>query len=255
MLAVLSPAKTLDFETPAATRRGTQPEFLGEARLLAGQLRKLSADKLAELMSISDRLAGDVREYFDEWRGEGKKPALLAFQGDVYQGLEAGDFSAEDLAFAQDHLRILSGLYGLLRPLDRIEPYRLEMGTKLATPRGKTLYDFWGDRLTMTINRALAKRPERVLVNLASNEYFSAIAPKQLDARIVTPSFKDYKGGTYKIVSFFAKKARGQMARFLVKNRLTDPQELKDFRAGGYRFNQKLSDGDNWVFTRKQPSR
>jgi len=252
MLAVLSPAKTLDFNPQSLTRRGSQPELLDDARLLAAKLQTLSPAKFAKLMGISERLSAEVHGYFTDWKGEGTKPAILAFQGDVYQGLEAGDFTAEDFAFAQDHLRILSGLYGVLRPLDRIEAYRLEMGTKLTTPRGKTLYDFWGDKITTLINRALAKQKDDVLVNLASNEYFRAIDPKQLQATVITPAFKEYRSGGYKILSFFAKKARGQMARYLIKNQLTQPEDLQNFREDGYRFNPQLSSDTNWVFTRKQ---
>lgn len=252
MLAVLSPAKTLDFGKQTLTRRSSTPELLPEAKRLAGRLKELSREDFAELMGISERLADNVHEYYDGWKGVGRKPAILAFRGDVYQGLAADDFTADDFDFAQEHLRILSGLYGALRPLDSIEPYRLEMGTKLATERGKSLYEFWGTRVTEAVHRAIKKQKDGVLINLASNEYFRAIAPAQLDATVITPAFKDYQGGRYKILGFFAKKARGQMARFLVKNRLADPTALKKFDANGYRFNAELSNDTQWVFTRKR---
>lgn len=252
MLAVLSPAKTLDFTRQRLTRCGSQPELLDDARLLAAHLQKFTPPKFAKLMTISDRLSTEVHRYFSDWQGQGIKPAILAFQGDVYQGLAADDFTAEDFAFAQDHLRILSGLYGVLRPLDRIEAYRLEMGTKLATPRGQTLYDFWGDKVTTLINRALAKQKDDVLVNLASNEYFRVVDTEQLQGTVITPAFKEYRSGGYKILSFFAKKARGQMARYLIKNQLSNPEDLKNFREDGYRFNAELSSETNWVFTRRQ---
>jgi cytoplasmic iron level regulating protein YaaA (DUF328/UPF0246 family) len=252
MLAVLSPAKTLDFEKQTLTRRSSTPELLPEAKRLAGRLKEFSREDFAELMGISERLADNVHEYYHRWEGRGRKQAILAFRGDVYQGLEADDFTADDFAFAQEHLRILSGLYGALRPLDLIEPYRLEMGTKLVTPRGKSLYEFWGTQVTEAVNRAIKEQKGDALINLASNEYFRAIAPAELDATVITPAFKDYKGGRYKILSFFAKKARGQMARYLVKNRLANPADLKGFDTDGYRFNAELSSDTQWVFTRKR---
>lgn len=251
MLVVLSPAKTMDFAAQKLTRKSSTPEFLAEAEELAAAAKKLSPKQLGKLMAISERLADGVYENFAAWQGKGLKPAVLAFQGDVYQGLRAETFAADDFAFAQEHLRILSGLYGVLRPLDKIEPYRLEMGADLKNTRGKNLYKFWGDAPTGAIRRALAKQKDDVLVNLASQEYFGVLDPEQLNARIITPAFKDFKNGSYKFMSYFAKRARGAMARYLVTQRVSEPEEIKRFDGDGYRFNAELSRGDEWVFTRK----
>lgn len=210
-------------------------------------------------MGISDKLAGLNAARFAEWHTpftpENAKPAVQAFQGDVYLGLEAETFSDDDNAFAQQHLRILSGLYGLLRPLDLIQPYRLEMGTKLANPAGKDLYAFWKDTLTEALDRAVAESGTPVLVNLASNEYFKAIDAKRLEARVITPVFKDEKNGQLKIISFYAKKARGLMSAWMIRQRLDDPEGLKEFDVAGYRFNATLSEGDTLVFTRREDQR
>ena len=227
MLSVISPAKTLDFETPATTTRHTQPDFLTRSRELIGILRDLSPRQISELMGVSDKIAGLNAARFAEWQTpftpDNAKPAAQAFQGDVYVGLEAERFDDDDNAFAQDHLRILSGLYGLLRPLDLIQPYRLEMGTKLANPAGKDLYAYWKEELTSALDQAVAASGSPVLVNLASNEYFKAIDAKRLRARVITPVFKDEKNGQYKIISFYAKKARGLMAAWMIHQRLDDP--------------------------------
>ena len=258
MLAVISPAKTLDFETPPLTGRFSCPDFLDHSQLLINKLKRLSGKKLISLMSISRDLAILNSQRYQEWNPpftrENSKQALMAFKGDVYTGFELESFQEEDFGYAQDHLRILSGLYGLLRPLDLIQPYRLEMGTKLPTRRGKDLYRFWGTIPTKALNDALEESQSEVLLNLASNEYFTAVKTKEIKGRIVTPIFKDKSSGQYKVVSFFAKKARGTMSDYMVRNRITDPEALKEFRGLGYEFNSKLSDGDQWTFTRDQAS-
>ncbi|MDN3555411.1 peroxide stress protein YaaA [Halomonas maura] len=259
MLSVISPAKTLDFETPATTARHTQPDFLTRSRELIGILRDLSPQQIGELMGVSDKIAGLNAARFAEWQTpftpDNAKPAAQAFQGDVYVGLEADRFDDDDNAFAQDHLRILSGLYGLLRPLDLIQPYRLEMGTKLANPAGKDLYAYWKESLTAALDQAVADSGSPVLVNLASNEYFKAIDARRLQARVITPVFKDEKNGQYKIISFYAKKARGLMAAWMIRERLADAEALKDFDVAGYRFNAALSQSDSLVFCRDERDR
>ncbi|WP_280567813.1 peroxide stress protein YaaA [Chromohalobacter sp. 296-RDG] len=255
MLSVISPAKTLDFKTSPTTATYTQPEYLEQSAELIEILRDYSPQRLSELMGISDKLAGLNAARFAEWAPpfspENAKPAVQAFQGDVYMGLDAPSFSERDNQEAQQRLRILSGLYGLLRPLDLIQPYRLEMGTKLANPAGKDLYAFWRERLTQGLSRAVEESGSPVLVNLASNEYFKAIDAKRLTCRVITPVFKDEKNGQFKSISFYAKKARGLMAAWMIRQRVDDPEDLKRFDVGGYRFNSSLSDGDTWVFTRR----
>ncbi len=240
MLAVISPAKTLDFGSQCLTKRHSTPEFLEDSEVLVDKLAKTSKPKLKALMGISDKLAALNYERFREWSPpftpENAKQALLAFKGDVYTGFDCEAWGAADFTFAQRHLRILSGLYGVLRPLDLIQAYRLEMGTDLATRRGKDLYAFWGAKITGALNEAIAASKSGVLVNLASNEYFSAVRPAMIDAEVVTPVFKDLKNGQYKIISFFAKKARGMMADFIVRGRAKTPADLEGFTGGGYRF-------------------
>lgn len=256
MLLVVSPAKNLDFESPLATDVYTQPELLNDSEELMAICRELTPAQISSLMSISDKLGGLNAARFGEWSQpfttENARPAVLAFNGDVYTGLDAGSFSAQDFTFAQQHMRILSGLYGLLKPLDLMQAYRLEMGTKLANNRGKNLYEFWGNIITERLNAALAEQGDDVLVNLASTEYFKSVNKKLLKADIITPNFKDWKNGQYKIISFFAKKARGLMARYIIENKLTDIEQLKDFDLAGYQFNADFSKGNDWVFTRKQ---
>ncbi|WP_136255471.1 peroxide stress protein YaaA [Onishia niordana] len=256
MLSVISPAKTLDFETPPSTDTYSQPDYLEQSRELVGVLRDYSPQQLSELMGISDKLAGLNAARFTEWEApftpENAKQAAQAFQGDVYVGLDAASFSEDDNAFAQDHLRILSGLYGMLRPLDLILPYRLEMGTKLANPAGKDLYAYWRDTLTQDLDRAIKASGSPVLVNLASNEYFKAIDTKKLSSRVITPVFKDEKNGQYKIISFYAKKARGLMSAWMIRERLDDPEGLKNFDVAGYRYNAAMSEGNTLVFTREE---
>ena len=256
MLAIISPAKSLDFSEQSQIKKATQPAFLNDSQELIEVARKLSAHDLEELMGISANLAELNRQRFHDWKvpfpkGESKQ-ALLAFTGDVYRGFDLASFKEEDFAFAHEHLRILSGLYGLLRPLDQILPYRLEMGIKLKTAKGSTLYEFWGDRLTKALNQALRKQGDDILVNLASNEYFHAVKQDVLKARLITPVFKDTKNGKLKIISFYAKRARGMMADYMIRNRLTDVEELKGFSTEGYGYADDLSKGDELVFTRAE---
>lgn len=256
MLMVISPAKTLDYDTPPVIEQSTQPRFVEHSVELIDVLREKSPQDIAKLMSLSDKLASLNVARYGSWERESTpqnaKQALLAFKGDVYTGLNAEDFSADDFAFAQQHLRMLSGLYGLLRPLDLMQPYRLEMGTKLANPRGKDLYTFWGDRISQWLNEDLAAQGDQVLVNLASQEYFGAVKPKALNARVIDTVFKDQKNGQYKIISFYAKKARGLMARYIIKERLQDPEGLKDFNLEGYRFDPAASSENQLVFLRAE---
>lgn len=260
MLALISPAKTLDFETPAPIKRFSQPEFLADTERLITQLRQLSASEISALMKISDKLGELNSDRFKTWQpvfdDTNAKQALLAFQGDVYQGMAVASFEPEDFDFAQEHLRILSGLYGILRPLDLIQPYRLEMGTKLAHGKlqdlsANTLYEFWADKLTHTLNQQLEKLDQKTIINLASNEYFQAVKPKLLRGDIITPVFKDWHNGKYKIISFYAKKARGMMAAYIIKNRLENTADLQNFAEAGYSYNPELSEQQNLVFTRQ----
>ena len=254
MLAILSPAKTLDYETPLKTKLNSQPIYGRESNQLIKTLRTFEPFEVASLMKISDKLADLNHKRYVEWRNkpaESKtRPAALAFKGDVYQGLEAESFNDNDLKFAQRHLRILSGLYGLLRPLDVIQPYRLEMGTKLKTSKGQNLYDYWGTKLTTGLNEALKESKEGTLVNLASNEYFGAVQPKLLEGSLLNIGFKEKRNGQLKFVSFSAKKARGLMAKFIIKERLKNPNDLKNFDLEDYKFNKKLSSESDWTFSR-----
>ncbi|WP_215777399.1 peroxide stress protein YaaA [Paludibacterium sp. B53371] len=254
MLMVISPAKTLDYDTPAHTAQFSQPELLNQSAELIRVLRTLSPADLAALMSISDALAVLNVGRFHDWQPpftpENAKQAVLAFMGDVYEGLDAASLNEQQLSWLQDHLRILSGLYGCLRPLDLMQAYRLEMGTRLANPRGKDLYAFWGEQITEQLKARLAQDPVPVLVNLASNEYFKSVKTAKLGVRIVTPVFQDLKGAQYKVVSFHAKRARGLMVRWAVDHQIDDPEQLKAFDAEGYAFCQAASDDDQWVFRR-----
>ncbi len=255
MLMIISPAKTLDYESPLATETYTQPDYLDDACELIDQLKELEPHQVSNLMSISDKLGQLNAERFRDWHTpftpDNARQAILAFKGDVYTGLDAESFNEDDFAFAQKHLRMLSGLYGLLKPLDLMQPYRLEMGTKFENRRGKDLYAFWGSKLTDTLNRQLAE-DDQVLVNLASNEYFKSVQTKKLDGRLVTPQFKDWKNGKYKIISFYAKKARGLMCRYAIQNRITQADDLKGFNLEGYYFSEEQSDNNNWVFLRDE---
>lgn len=256
MLHVISPAKTLDFDTPAPTAIYTQPQFLEHSQELIDDLRELQPAQVSKLMAISEKLGLLNAQRFLEWNlpfsPANAKQALLAFKGDVYTGMDAERFGAPDFDFAQRHLRILSGLYGLLRPLDLIQPYRLEMGTGFANKRGKNLYHFWGDIITDQLNAELEQQRERVLVNLASTEYWGAVNTKKLHAEVITPVFKDQKNGQYKIISFFAKKARGMMSAYIIHNQLTEVEQLKGFDSAGYAYNKLMSSPKEWVFTRPE---
>lgn len=256
MLLVVSPAKKLDFESPLATTITSQASLLEHSEILIERCVKLSPDQIASLMKLSDKLAGLNAARFGEWSQpftpENSRQAVLAFNGDVYSGLDANSFSDDDFQFAQQHFRILSGLYGLLKPLDLMQAYRLEMGTKLDTIRGSNLYQFWGNVITDELNKVLAEQGDKVLINLASNEYFKAVKVKSLNAAVITPQFKDWKNGQYKIISFFAKKARGLMARYIIQNQLTDVEQLKTFDLAGYQYNNDLTQGNDLVFTRKE---
>jgi len=256
MLYLISPAKNLDYETPSTTDVFTQPELMEDAQELAQVCKELSPQELGSLMSISDKLAGLNAARFTEWHPDftpdNAKQAVLAFNGDVYTGLEAQSFSQEELDYAQTHLRILSGLYGLLRPLDLMQPYRLEMGTKLQNPRGKNLYEFWGEIITNKINQQVKATNSELVVNLASTEYFKSVKKKQLNGKLITPAFKDWKNGQYKMISFFAKKARGLMVQYLIKNQVEDLDGLLKFNLAGYEYNPELSKPDAPCFTRKE---
>jgi cytoplasmic iron level regulating protein YaaA (DUF328/UPF0246 family) len=259
MLIVLSPAKSLDLETPVTTDIHSQPEFLGPAAQLMARLRQFSPQQLASLMGISDALAtlnvgryASWSEDADPGAGSGMaRQAVMAFNGDVYEALDARSLTAGELAYAQAHLRILSGLYGVLRPLDLMQPHRLEMGTRLANARGKDLYAYWGDAITDALKQAAQEQGARVLVNLASEEYFKSVRPARLALPVIAPVFQDWKNGKYKIISFYAKRARGLMARYAAQNALTDPQQLKSFDSAGYAFAAQDSDQHNWVFRRR----
>ena len=255
MLIVVSPAKTLDYDTPPKTKKFTMPDFLDESQLLIDRLRQLSSLDISELMKVSTKIAELNFDRYESWNKKfttsNAKQALLAFKGDVYTGLDVDSFNAKDLDFAQKHLRILSGLYGLLKPLDLMQPYRLEMGTRLSNERGRNLYEFWDTRITDGINQQLKKIKSGYLINLASNEYFKSVKAKHLRAEIITPAFREYKNGDYKMIGIFAKKARGMLSRYIIKNRLSDIEDIKAFDEEGYKFNKKLSRDNDWVFTRK----
>ena len=253
MLVVVSPAKKLDM-TPVDGIRPTRPAFDAEAQELAEVARGLDAGDLKKLMKISDSLARLNAERFAEFGQMPEKPAALAFAGDTYQGLEAGSLDPQEMAWAQEHFRILSGLYGVLRPLDAIQPYRLEMGSRLATARGRTLYDYWGDKIAKALKTQAREIGTDTLVNCASQEYFGAVDLAALGLRVVTPVFMEERGGAPKVVSFYAKRARGAMARFIIQNRLTDPESLTEFDTGGYRHAPDLSAPDRPVFLRDQPA-
>ena len=255
MLVVVSPAKSLDMDPVEVA--ATAPDFQEDAVRLSKTAKNLTLKELKGLMSISDDLARLNRDRFKAFAAEPAaeltKPAALAFNGDTYQGLEAKTLTDDDLAWAQDHLRILSGLYGLLRPLDAIQPYRLEMGSRLKTRRGKTLYDYWGDTIAKALNAQAETVGADTLINCASQEYFGAADRKALKLRVITPVFMEVKDDKPRIVSFFAKRARGAMARYVVENRLTKADEIKGFTSGGYAYDPDLSEGDKWVFLRDYP--
>ncbi|MEI4234067.1 peroxide stress protein YaaA [Roseovarius sp. D22-M7] len=253
MLVVVSPAKKLDM-TPVPGITPTRPAFHAQAEELASVARGLSVGDLQDLMKISEPLARLNADRFADFGTMEAKPAALAFAGDTYQGLEANSLDSDEMSWAQDHFRILSGLYGLLRPLDAIEPYRLEMGSRLKTEHGKTLYAYWGDTIAKALSAQAAEIGADTLVNCASQEYFGAVDQDALNLRVITPVFMEEKAGTPKVVSFYAKKARGAMARFVIQNRLTHPETLKEFDMGGYRYNDEMSERDKPVFLRAYPA-
>ena len=256
MILVISPAKKLDYSPETRyTETFSQPSLLDASQELIDVLAKKGTPELESLMSISTALASLNAERYQEFHTPftpaNAKQALLAFDGDVYGSFERNSYGEDEFAYAQEHLRILSGLYGLLRPLDLMQPYRLEMGTKLATKKGKNLYEFWGDRITNSLNQVLEEKGFDTLVNLASNEYFKSINKKQLNAQIITPAFKDIRDGKAKTIFLYAKQARGLMCDFAIKEKVSSPEGLKDFAGMGYRFDESLSSGTNWVFSRE----
>ncbi|HEY1130166.1 MAG TPA: peroxide stress protein YaaA [Roseateles sp.] len=258
MLFLLSPAKSLDYDTPTPPELApalTRPQFLDDTASLIDILRDKSVADVRALMDLSEPLAQLNVDRYKAWRprftDQNSKPAVLAFNGDVYDGLDAKTLRADDLAWAQQHVRMLSGLYGLLRPLDRMQAYRLEMGTRLANPQGASLYDYWGDRLALHLNKLAKVQKAPVIVNLASQEYFRAADRKALKPRVVDCQFEDWKNGEYKIISFFAKRARGLMARYAIQQRLETPEGLQDFNLDGYRLASEVSTPERLVFRRK----
>lgn len=256
MISIISPAKTLDFDKARELNESTRPVLLSEAEKIMNALKKKSVKKLMEMQSISKNLAELNYERNQNWSAEHikdqTKPALTAFKGDVYLGLEAESFDAGDDQFANEHLRILSGLYGILKPSDQILPYRLEMGTKMKTTRGNDLYAFWKNRVSDELAKEFENHTSKVLINLASDEYFKVIKPKSLNAEVVQPVFMDKKNGKYKVISFFAKKARGAMSRFIIRNKIDSPNDIKAFDTDGYLFHSEMSTDKKWVFARDQ---
>jgi uncharacterized protein len=256
MLIVLSPAKSLDYKTPVKVKTPTLPEFVSESAKLIADLKKLDPQDVAKLMGLSDQLAvlnvGRYRDWSKKFTEANSKPAIYAFDGDVYDGFDVKTLDAKTVAFAQEHIRILSGLYGALRPLDLMQPYRLEMGTSFKNARGKDLYAFWGSRVTNSLKQVLEKEKKPVLLNLASEEYFKVLQPKDLGCPVIAPVFQDGKDGKYKIISFYAKRARGLMARYVVENRINDPADLKGFNLDGYRYFAADSKPNKPVFRRPE---
>lgn len=257
MLITLSPSKGQDFTTPGLSKTFTRPADLKDSELLIKELRKINCHQLQELMTISENIAqlniDRYKTFKIPFTAKNAKQAIFAFKGDVYSGFNLVQYSEADYAFAQDHLRILSGLYGCLRPLDLIQPYRLEMKTKLKNERGNDLYQFWGDRITRHLNKELNRQKEPVLVNLASNEYFKSVKTKLLEGRLLTINFKETKNNKTRVVAIFAKRARGMMADYIIRNRLENPEDIRKFKQGGYKFNKHLSDEKQWTFERQQP--
>lgn len=259
MFFVLSPAKNLNEKAPAPVKEFTQPDLLAEAEILMRQLRELAPQQIAELMHVSDKIALLNAERNVEWHTpftpDNAKQAVFMFNGDVYEGIAADILKPEQIQYLQQHVRLLSGLYGILRPLDLMQPYRLEMGTAFANTRGKNLYEFWGDIITDLLNDTLAQAGSDILINLASQEYFKSVNTKKLKARLITPVFKDEKNGKYKIISFYAKRARGLMVRYAAEHNITDPEMLKNFDYEGYSFNAAASNESEWVFMRKEQTK
>ena len=257
MLFLISPAKSLDYESPiSAELPHTLPVFPQQSLELIGVLREKSPQQLSELMSISDKLADLNATRFHDWHPDftpqNARQAILAFKGDVYTGLQAETLTEDDFDFAQRHLRMLSGLYGVLRPLDLMQPYRLEMGIRLENPRGKDLYQFWGDTITEKLNQALQAQGDDIVINLASDEYFKSVKTQKLQGQLIKPVFLDEKNGKFKVISFYAKKARGLMSRYIIENRLTQPEQLKSFNSEGYFFDAEASEKGELVFKRHE---
>lgn len=255
MLMLISPAKSLDMQASYPSLKTSQARLLEDSQQLIDQLQTLNPKEIQRVMGISEKLSVLNYQRFQDWAPSDSAlqcPALFAFQGDVYQGLAAATLQLDELYFAQQHLRILSGLYGVLRPLDMMQAYRLEMGTKLANTRGANLYAFWGDKISQLIKADMPEGEPCELVNLASNEYFKAVKPNLVGSRLITPVFKDLKNGQYKIISFYAKKARGMMVNYALKHKVTQAEALKHFDSAGYRFAEDMSDHQQWVFIRDQ---
>ena len=254
MLFIISPAKTLDYSSPISIQGQSDIPFLKESKQLMKVLKKYKADDIAKLMNVSSKIAYLNHDRFAQWQvpfiEEESRQALYAFKGEVYNGIDAYSLSQDDTDYAQEHMRMLSGLYGLLRPYDMILPYRLEMGTKLQTEKYKNLYEFWGDKITKNLQKAIDESGTSILVNLASNEYFKAINTKKIKSPIITPIFKEAKGDSYKVIAIFAKKARGLMSRYIIENKIQSPEELKHFDKEGYFFNAELSTDTELTFTR-----
>jgi cytoplasmic iron level regulating protein YaaA (DUF328/UPF0246 family) len=255
MIIVISPAKSLDFDSPVSVRKFSLPEYIGESKRLIKGLKALSPEQISELMNISPKLGELNYSRFANWHApfdlENSRQAVFAFKGDTYMGLKADQFSKADLTFAQKHLRILSGLYGILKPLDLMQAYRLEMGSRFQDKKGQSLYAFWGARLTNSLNTSLAEQKSDLLVNLASKEYFSVIQPAAINAKIITPVFKDFSKGKYRVLSFFAKQARGAMSAFIIQQQLSTVTQLQRFTVGGYRYSEEDSSLDKPVFLRE----
>ncbi len=256
MLFLLSPAKSLDYDTPAEGVPHTLPQFVSQSAELIEVLKHKTPAEISQLMDLSDNLAALNVARYEAWRPKfsqkNSKQAVLAFNGDVYEGLDARSLKLKDLEWAQEHVCILSGLYGVLRPLDWMQPYRLEMGTALANPRGQNLYHFWGDGIAQHLNKQLATHKTPVVINLASQEYFKAVDRKVLNARVIDCVFEDYKGGKYKVISFFAKRARGLLARYAIEKKIQNPEKLKDFKVEGYAYVATESDDNRLVFRRRE---
>ncbi len=257
MLITLSPSKGQDFESASPSKKYSKPVDLKDSELLIKELRKINSKQLQELMAVSENIASlnvaRYKSFTTPFTTKNAKQAVFAFKGDVYSGLELEKFTEQDYAFAQDHVRILSGLYGCLRPMDLIQPYRLEMKTKLKNVRGENLYQFWGDRITKSLNKELKKQKEPVLVNLASNEYFKSVKPKLLEGRLLNINFKETKDNKTRVVAIFAKRARGMMTDYIIRHRVEKLEDIKKFKLGGYKFNKVLSDDKQWTFERPQP--
>ena len=259
MLITISPSKGQDFETPAPVKEFSIPDSLEDALILNKEARKLDIEDVRELMTVSENIAKLNVDRFNSFSTpftlENAKQALFAFKGDVYSGISAVQFSEEDIHYSQKHLRMLSGLYGALKPLDLIQPYRLEMKTKLKNPRGDNLYQFWGDRITENINKSLESHKEKTLINLASNEYFKSVKPKLLKGRLLSINFKETKDEKTRVIAIFAKRARGMMTDYIIRNRIENSEDIKKFNVAGYKYSKDLSDDKQWTFVRPQPEK